>query len=277
MLMEMVVTEINIYPIKSLGGISLTEALVEPKGLQYDRRWMLVDQNMRHMTQREFKIMALLQPEIKEGRIHITHKQDPEINFSFSTTESLTDTLSVTVWDDTCEANEVSAEASAWFSSVLGIPCQLVKMPEDFMRPTQPEFSASANDHVSFADGYPMLIFDEASIALISEKSGEDIPANRFRANVIFKGGHAHIEDELKRFSIGELAFYGAKPCTRCVLTTIDQDTAVKGKEPLKTLSTYRRVDNKIKFGMNVIPVDLGTIKVGDRITVKETTGPIAF
>ena len=275
--MELVVTEINIYPIKSLGGISLNEALVEPKGLQYDRRWMLVDKNMRHMTQREFKNMALLQTEIKEGRIHISHKQKPEISFSFSATEFLPESFQVTVWDDTCQANEVSVEASAWFSEVLDTPCQLVKMPEDFVRPTEPEYSASENDHVSFADGYPMLMFDEASVNLISEKSGEEIPANRFRANVIFKGGHAHIEDELKRFSIGDLEFYGAKVCTRCILTTIDQDTAVRGKEPLKTLSTYRKIDNKIKFGMNVIPVDLGTIKVGDRITIKETTEPIAF
>lgn len=275
--MELVVTEINIYPIKSLGGISLNEAAVEPKGLQYDRRWMLVDHNMRHMTQRAFKIMALLQPQIKDGRIYISHKHNADVSFSFATDEALSETLSVTVWDDTCEAQEVSKEASAWFSEVIGSPCQLVQMPEAFVRPTQPAYSVGENDQVSFADGYPILIMDEASVALISEKSGQDIPANRFRANVLVKGGHAHVEDELKRFSIGEVDFWGAKPCSRCIMTTIDQDTAQGGQEPLKTLATYRKIGNKIQFGMNVIPMERGTIKVGDTLSIKETTEPIAF
>ena len=275
--MELVVSEIIIYPIKSLGGIALQEAKVEAKGLQYDRRWMLIDPEGHQMTQRKFKTMALLQPEIREGLMHITHKQKPELSFSFSLDEFLPETLEAHTWETTCEAQEVSKAASAWFSEVLGMPCQLVRMPEAYVRPTDPDFSATENDRVSFADGFPILIFDEASVALISEKAGEDIPANRFRANIITKGGHAHVEDELKRFSIGELDFFGAKPCTRCVLTTIDQATAQAGAEPLKTLATYRKTGNKIKFGLNVIPLREGIIRVGDALTIKETEEPIAF
>ena len=275
--MALHVSQLTIYPIKSLAGIQLNEVLVEKKGFQHDRRWMLVNEEKQHMTQREFKLMALLQPEIDSGVMHITHKQDTSIRFSFETSQHLPERLTVTVWGDECEAHEVSKEASAWFSQVIGTPCRLVYMPDDFVRPTEPDFSASAGDQVSFADGYPIMLFDEASVELISEKSGQEIPINRFRPNIVTRGGHAHIEDELKRFSIGELDFHGAKPCSRCVLTTIDQDTAEQGKEPLKTLATYRQVDQKIKFGMNVIPMSLGTIRVGDVLTVKETVEPIAF
>ena len=275
--MPLEITKLYIYPIKSLAGITLNEVQVEFKGLAHDRRWMLVDENHGHITQRTHPVMALLQPAIEDAQMTITHKHKPEVSFSFKLDESLSELLTVTVWDDTCEAHEVSAAASAWFSEQLGLNCKLVKMPEGFIRPTDPDFSATAEDKVSFADGYPMLIFDEASVAMIREKSGEAIYEDRFRGNIIFKGGHAHVEDELKRFSINGLDFYGSKPCTRCVLTTVDQDTAKKGKEPLKTLATYRMIDNKIKFGQNVIPLQEGTIKVGDPITVKETTEPIRF
>ena len=275
--MQLEITKLLIYPIKSLAGIALDEAKVERKGLAHDRRWMLVDNDHGHITQRTHPVMALLQPAIEGGRMTITHKQKPEVQFSFGLEEVVNELLTVTVWGDTCEAYEVSAEASAWFTKQLGSACKLVKMPEEFVRPTDPDFSATADDKVSFADGYPLLIFDEASVALIREKSGAAIYEDRFRGNIIFKGGHAHIEDELKRFSINHLDFYGSKPCTRCVLTTVNQDTAEKGKEPLKTLATYRLIDNKIKFGQNVIPLNEGTIQVGDHIIVKETTEPIRF
>lgn len=271
------VSQLTIYPIKSLSGIQLDEVFVEKKGFQHDRRWMLVNEQGQHITQRKFGLMALLQPKIEGNMMHITHKQDASLRFSFDMSWHLPERLKVTVWGDECEVHEVSKEASAWFSRVMGTPCQLVYMPEDFVRLADPKFSASPEDQVSFADGYPILLFDEASVALISEKSGQEIPVNRFRPNIVTRGGHAHVEDELKRFSIGGLDFYGAKPCSRCVMTTIDQETAEKGKEPLKTLSTYRMAGRGIKFGMNVIPLSRGIIRVGDAITVKETVEPLAF
>lgn len=275
--MTLQVSQLIIYPVKSLAGISLETSKVESRGLQHDRRWMLVNAQHGHLTQRQHPVMALLQPGIQGDTLHIRHKHKPELNISFEMGAHLSERLSVTVWDDTCEAYEVSESVSKWFGDILGISCKLVYMPDDSIRPTDQEFSATAADKVSFADGYPILIFDEASMDQLHKKSGEDIPDNRFRGNIIFKGGHAHIEDELKRFSINEIDFHGAKTCTRCIMTTIDQDTAKGGQEPLKTLATYRKIDNKIKFGQNVIPLQEGTISVGDEIAVKETTEPIAF
>lgn len=276
--MELTVTQLYIYPVKSLAGISLESSNVETRGLQYDRRWMLIDDKNLFISQRKFPEMALLQPAIDDGSMTISHKNNRVAPFSFSLDATMGDDIPVTTWDDTCPALEVSKEASSWFSEVLGTSCRLVKMPESSIRPADPRYAISPDDKVSFADGYPILIFDEASLSLLTDKSGQTIPADRFRGNIIFKGGHPHVEDELKTFEINGCTYHGVKPCARCIMTTIDQQSGqVNGKEPLKTLATYRRVDNKIKFGQNVIPPDHGTISVGDIIHVKEMNEPITF
>lgn len=276
--MELTVTQLNIYPVKSLAGISLSKSNVEARGLQYDRRWMLVDEQNQFMTQRNHKEMVLLQPSIADRSMTITHRQGRVAPFSFRLEEMTGEDLAVTTWDDTCPAVEVSAEASAWFSKVLDTPCRLVHMPEHSIRPADPRYAISEDDKVSFADGYPILMFDEASVDLVAQKSGESIPLNRFRGNIIFKGGHAHIEDELKVFEINGLTYHGVKPCARCIMTTIDQQTSeIRSKEPLKTLATYRKAGNKIKFGQNIIPPASGKVAVGDIIHIKEMSEPIAF
>lgn len=276
--MKLTVSALHIYPVKSLAGISLTQSKVEARGLQYDRRWMLINKNGRFLSQREFPKMALLLPSIADGKMTITHKQDKIAPFSFQLDEYSQNTVQTSTWDDTCPAVEVSSEASAWFSKVLNTDCQLVYMPDNSIRPADPRYAITADDKVSFADSYPILMFDEASITLLSEKAGQTIPANRFRGNLITKGGHAHIEDELKVFEINGQIYHGVKHCSRCIMTTIDQDQGISGgNEPLKTLASYRKVNHKIKFGQNVIPPVKGSIAVGDIIHVKEMIEPITF
>jgi uncharacterized protein YcbX len=201
----------------------------------------------------------------------ITHKEGKVSPFSFNMDIYSQNEIQVTVWDDTFPAVEVSSEASAWFTEVLDTECLLVYMPDSSIRPADPRYAVHEDDKVSFADGYPILMFDEASIELLSQKVGSTIPTNRFRPNLVTKGGHAHIEDELKVFEINGKTYHGVKPCARCIVTTIDQDTGVApGTEPLKTLSSYRKTDHKIKFGQNVITPTSGMITVGDIIEVKE-------
>lgn len=275
--MKLTVTQIHVYPVKSLAGISLTQSKVERRGLQYDRRWMLINDQNRFLSQRDFPQMALLQPAIADGNMTIGHKYKDIAPITFPLDLYSKNRLTVTIWHDTCTAAEVSAEVSAWFSKVLDAPCRLVYMPDDSLRFVEPEHAVAQGDHVSFADGYPILMFDEASVALITEKAGEEIPENRFRGNIIFRGGHAHIEDEISVFEINGDTYHGIKPCTRCIMTTIDQQRATGGPEPLKSLASYRKVNNKIKFGQNVIPPASGTIALGDTITVKEMTEPVTF
>lgn len=264
------ITDLWIYPIKSLAGIQLTTAHVESRGLQYDRRWVLADSEGTFVHQRDYPAMTLLQPEIHGNTITIRHKQGTLEPLTFDMSEPQTDAIAVRVWEDTCQAKPVSEAANQWFSKFLDKPVQLLYMHEGSIRPADPRYATDQSDKVSFADGYPVLMISEESLNLLNGKTEDYVPMNRFRANIIISGGMAHIEDSLRHVHINGTEFYGVKPCARCVMTTIDAETAIKGKEPLKTLATYRKVDHKILFGENFIPKGSGQIKVGDTLEVSE-------
>lgn len=264
------ISDIIIYPIKSLGGISLKNAVVEKRGLKYDRRWMLVNENGVFLTQRKFREMALLQVEITDNGLKVSHKtkdiQPIEIPFNSEPLEH----LRVQVWDDTCTAFTISDSINQWFSDVLERDCRLVYMPDDSLRQLDRRY-AKEGEITGFADGYPVLILGESALEKLNKKLENAIPMNRFRPNLVFSGGSPNEEDTWKELKIGQINFYGAKPCARCIMTTINQDNAVAGKEPLKTLSTYRKVGKKILFGQNLIPRSLGeSVKVGDVISISK-------
>lgn len=260
-------TEIWIYPIKSLGGIRLTKATVLEKGLAYDRRWMLVDEQGKFLTQRVYPEMALLKVTMSNEQVTITHTQKLSNHSILLKPSRANELTEVTIWDDTVKAFEVNAETSKWFSEMLSIPCRLVFFPEENIRAVDPRF-ASNNENVSLADGYPFLIIGEASLADLNSKMESPLPMNRFRPNFVFSGGKPFEEDDWKEFTIGANRFLGVKPCSRCVLTTVDQETAIKGIEPLRTLATYRKWDNKIFFGQNLLAIDHTFVQEGDRITL---------
>ncbi|RNI29439.1 MOSC domain-containing protein [Rufibacter immobilis] len=265
----LVLSEIYIYPIKSLGGISLTSAQVEERGLQYDRRWMLIDESGVFLTQRKFAEMALLQVSLAPDGLLVTHKTKEVTPLLVPYETDSTRSTLVTVWDDICFAYIVSPQANAWFSEVLGVNCRLVYMPENSIRLIDPNY-AKHNEKVSFSDGYPFLIIGQESLNDLNSRLEESIPINRFRPNFVFTGGLPYAEEQWKTFKMGEVLFYGAKPCGRCNVTTIDQNTAQAGQEPLKTLSEYRKQGSKVMFGMNLIGLSTGTVRVGDKITVME-------
>lgn len=267
--MALTLSQINIYPIKSLGGISLKTALVQERGLQYDRRWMLVDENNTFLSQRTFAKMALLQVELVPDGLRVQHKIK-SLEPLFIPLEPLTQNqIQVAIWDDVCVATEVSATAHAWFTEALNRPCRLVYMPETTQRPVDTVY-AQQGEIVSFADGYPILVIGEASLQDLNKRLAEPVPMNRFRPSLVFTGGQPYEEETWNYFSIQNNNFQGVKPCSRCVLTTIDQHTAQKGPEPLRTLSEYRRNGNKVLFGQNVLPLSPGSsVSVGDIIQVQ--------
>jgi len=260
-------TEIWIYPIKSLGGIRLTKAQILEKGLAFDRRWMLVDEEGKFLTQRVYPEMALLKLTIDNEQLTITHTHKSSKHSILLHPKVVSEAKEVTIWDDTVKAFEVSEESSQWFSEMLSIPCRLVYFPEENVRAVDPRY-ASNQENVSLADGYPFLIIGEASLADLNSKMESPLPMNRFRPNFVFSGGEPFEEDHWKEFTIGSNRFLGVKPCSRCVLTTVDQDTAVKGIEPLRTLATYRKWNNKIYFGQNLLAIDHTFVHEGDRITL---------
>ena len=268
---NLTLSHIFIYPIKSLGGISLQSAKVEERGLQHDRRWMLVDKNGMFLTQREHPQMALLQVNVKDDWLEVSHKVKtiPNLQLPISS-EQISGSIVVNVWNDVVIAKNVSHDADLWLSEALNLDCQLVFMDYDSDRYTDRKYVDEPH-HVSFADAYPFLIIGQESLNELNRRLKESLPMNRFRPNFVFSGGEPFIEDTWKDFMIGKLKFRAVKSCSRCVIPTINPDTAEKGREPLETLAKFRKVDNKVMFGQNLVGYNEGVVKVGDRVTQLDT------
>jgi uncharacterized protein YcbX len=265
-------SEIYIYPIKSLGGIRLDVTNITTRGLENDRRFMLVDENGRFLSQREHPQLAVFQTEIEAESLKITHKKNGstlQISLQYSLNLKVTQSLNVQIWDDETSAIEVSPEASSWFTQAIGIPARLVYMPEESQRKTDAQYSLTGEEITSFSDGYPILIIGQSSLHDLNNRLEYPVNINRFRPNFVYTDGEPFEEDAWHEFTVGNVRFFGVKPCARCIMTTIDQETGEKkGKEPLLTLNKYRKVGNKILFGQNVLISQLGTVSVGDDVTV---------
>lgn len=263
----MEVQDIFIYPVKSLGGIRCRQANALQRGFQYDRRLMLIDETGTFITQRIEHRLALLSTQVNESAVTIFHKQNPQEQLSIPLVTPTGTKLSVSIWDDRVSALSVSEEADEWFTRFLGRACKLVLMPEDGQRPVDVRY-AEHEEHVSFADAFPFLLIGQGSLDDLNSRLDQPVPMNRFRPNLVVSGAAPFEEDSWARIQIGEVEFKVAKPCARCILTTVDQNTAIKGKEPLLTLSTYRKQNNKILFGQNLIALSEGIIRENDPVTI---------
>jgi uncharacterized protein YcbX len=260
------ISQLYIYPIKSLGGIALNNVRLTDRGLEHDRRWMLIDENNRFISQRENAQMALFKLSLENEALKVTHTKDNSfIHIPFVPLKQ--DTVQVTIWDDTCTGQYVSDEADAWFTQKLGINCRLVYMADDSHRPTDPRYTTEGSI-TSFADAYPLLLIGQASLDDLNSRLTDALPMNRFRPNIVFTGGEPYSEDTMQHIIINGINIYGVKLCARCIITTIDQATAQKSKEPLKTLSGYRRKGNKILFGQNLANIGEGILNIGDELQV---------
>jgi uncharacterized protein len=276
----MILSEINIYPIKSLKGISLNEAKIERRGLQFDRRWMLVDEKNEFLTQREFPKMATIETQILKNGLQVSQNGNRlEIPLAPGSDE----TARVKVWSSKCAARVYENSVNEWFSDVLGTKCRLVLMPEETRRKVNYFYAVRKDDHVSFADAYPFLLIGENSLADLNSRLESDVPMNRFRPNLVVRDSEPFAEDGWKKIKLGATVFHVVKPCARCVITTIDQTTGEKdGKEPLKTLANFRipkrSVKKKILFGQNLIAESEGDVlRVGDGLEVLESKKPPQF
>lgn len=266
----MQLSEISIYPVKSCAGISLDTAEVEPRGLQFDRRWMLANANTgKFLTARDTPKLLSLRTRPSDAGIALSA---PDLAELFASTPTNPDhTISVTIWDDQLDAGVCDPLVNQALSAWLSEPVQLVWMAAGNTRLTDPRYATEANQSVSFADGFPLLLISKASLDGLNQrlinKGRAAVPMARFRPNLVISGAMpAHAEDTWKKICIGERHFALVKPCVRCVLTTIDADTLTRDAfgEPLKTLIEYRRSPKGVTFGMNLIPLDTGLIQIGD-------------
>lgn len=266
---KLILSEIFIYPIKSMAGISLSSANITKTGLQYDRRWLLVDENNVFITQRDLPEMALIHTSIINDIIHLKHKIKNIDPISIPTSLTSGKELNVKIWDDNCLALHYNSDVDKWLSEVFNKNCKLVYMPDSTQRFVDKTY-AKNKEIVSFADGFSFLIIGQSSLDDLNNRLEKPIPINRFRPNFVFTGGTPFEEDKLKKIKIGEIIFDVVKPCARCVITTTDQETAERNNEPLLTLSSYRKVNNKVLFGQNLIQHNLGAISVGNEIIILE-------
>jgi MOSC domain-containing protein len=263
---------VHIYPLKGCRAVDLDEAVVEPWGLAGDRRWLLVDADGQFTTQREHPALA---------RLVVGYDAGPDIAVSCDGYPPLRvaapggcpELLKVTVWRSTVLAAAAGSEADAWFSAYLGQPVRLVYLDDPTRRAVDPEFGA-AGDVVSFADGYPLLLTSAGSLDQLGQwltaDGDQPVPMNRFRPNVVVSGFGPWEEDRWRRIRIGSVSFRVAKPCGRCIVTTTDQTTGERGRQPLRMLARHRRFGKSLVFGQNIIPDSPGLIRVGDPMEVTE-------
>jgi uncharacterized protein YcbX len=262
------ISRLFVYPVKSLGGISVPSALLTDRGFQHDRRWMLVNDQNQMMTQREYPQMALLQTNIIEDGISIWHMNDIHTRITVPFVSSGT-TLTVQVWNDLCEAVFVDRKIDEWLSNKLDVTCRLVYMPDDSLRKIDPRYAVEENNINSFSDGYPIMLLSQSTLDDLNSRLEVPVSMNRFRPNIVLAGANPYEEDEMAEFRIRGVQFYGVKLCARCAIPTINQDTLEKSKEPLKTLASYRQNGNNIWFGQNVIYASGGvSLKVADRVEI---------
>ncbi|NUS27486.1 MAG: MOSC domain-containing protein [Streptomyces sp.] len=265
---------IHVHPVKAFRGQAPREAVVEPWGLAGDRRWALIDDGGKVVTQRQQPRIALAAAELVPGG---------GVRLSAPGAQPLTvpvprpvGTVPMQIFRDKVEAVPAEDPAvHAWCSAYLGADVRLVHMDDPATRrPVDPEY-AREGETVSFADGYPLLVTTTASLDALNSLVAQGdhpaegpLPMNRFRPNVVVSGTGPWAEDDWSRITIGEVGFRVAKSCGRCVVTTTDQDSAVRGREPLHTLGRHRRLEGKLVFGQNLVPLSPGVIRVGDPVTV---------
>jgi len=259
-------TELNIFPIKSTAPIRLAMAEVSKHGLQWDRRWMLVDADGLFITGRKFPQLTKIQTAVHKDSLAVfaPGMETLYIPFDFPfTTKRI-----VRVWKDICEVPAYGAAIDDWFSTFLTSPCHLVYMPDDYVRPVDRTY-AGPTDQTSFSDGFPLLLISQSSLADLNSHLETPVIMDRFRPNLVVHGCDAYAEDQWQQIRVGEAIFKVVKPCSRCIFTTVDPASGVRNLdgEPLKTLSSYRkRADGKVYFGQNLLIVQKGRIKIGDAV-----------
>ena len=266
---------INIYPVKSCRGVAVSAAEVDGRGLVGDRRFLVVDGAGRFLTQRAHPRMALIEAALIPGELVLSSAGRNAVHIPLQRGPPCPELRTVTVWQDTVTADDCGEEPAAWLSEFLGLPCRLVRAGAAYTRPLPARKLPSTLHHeprtaheVSFADGYPFLAISEESLADLNARLDTPLPMNRFRPNLVVAGGAPYAEDEWGRLRIGTVVFHGATCCGRCTVTTTDQFTAERGKEPLRTLATYRRdAAGDVMFGRNLVhETKGGRVTVGNPV-----------
>lgn len=272
------ISQLFIYPIKSLAGIAVSSATVTDRGFQHDRRYILTDEKNKFLTIREFPQMTRLQPILEPGGLRMVALEYPIDDLFIPTPTEAEGDHDVTIWNATVRALPTQSDADRWFSEVLNSRCKLAYMPDSSLRPVDTTSGYKpAGKFTSFADAYPFMLMGEASLADLNERYAERNPGkapitiHRFRPNLVFSGGQPNQEDDIEAFTINGVSFLGLENCARCTIPNVDPETGQPDprKEPLATLAKYRTQERKINFGRNVVHSGTGVVNVGDALVLE--------
>ncbi|MGA9423073.1 MAG: MOSC N-terminal beta barrel domain-containing protein [Rhodanobacteraceae bacterium] len=266
--MPAALASLHIYPLKSGAPLALDQARVGPRGLDNDRRWMVVDDESRFLTAREIPGLTLIRAQpAGAGALDLSAPDMPRLHLHAPPIDATR--IAVTVWNDRVDALPADPAADAWISRLLDRACRLVHMDAGCRRDVDPDH-AQVGDEVSFADGFPLLLISQAALDQLNHRLAQPISMLRFRPNLVVADCEPHAEDGWKRIRIGKIAFDVVKPCIRCVLTTVDFERGAFDPEgePLRTLTTYRRGERGVSFGQNLIARGGGTLRIGDVVEV---------
>jgi uncharacterized protein YcbX len=262
----MILSDIYIYPVKSLAGIRVEHWDVVETGLKYDRQWMLIDEQGQFLSQRRLPKMALIQTRVSESELILSAENFADLHLPLESKGGAI--IPSIVWEDYCDALHVSNIADAWFSDVLQMPCKLVYLPTQTKRGVDLKYANEA-DRVAFSDGFPFLIVSENSLNSLNSQLENPVEMARFRPNLVISNCEAYAEDFWREIQIGSINFRLPKPCSRCSVPAINPHTAEVGKEPLTTLNRLRKMNGKIYFGQNALHDSCGDLKIGDAVTVR--------
>lgn len=265
------VSQIIIYPIKSLPGISVNQWPLVKTGLLYDRCWMLVDAQGEFLSQRRLSKMALIQTQIKDDHLWLQAEGYHPISMPLLPANGAL--IDIKVWEYSGQGQTVSESLNHWFSQVLDHPCQLVYHPDHQTRQVDPDYAFNT-DQTAYSDGFPLLIASEASLADFNHKSGLNLDMRRFRTNLVVTECGAFAEDRWRKIRINGINFRLPKPCSRCAIPSIDPDSGESQKAVLTALANWRKHNNKVYFGQNAIHDSLGSISVGDNVEILSEAEP---
>jgi len=260
-------SSIYIYPVKSLNGIVQQSARVCDRGIENDRRWMLVNESGEYQSLKKVAELARFKVSLKDGNMQIFHPDSSEtIEVPFNIDHG--NEMEVKIMDDVCKAKIGSEQFDNWFSVLLDREIHLVYMPEETERMVNPKYAVN-EEKVSFANNYPLMMIGQAGLDNLNSLLEEPAEMERLRPNLVFTGGIPFEEDSFQDFDIGDCSFRAVKSCPRCVVINVEPGTGVKGPEPLKTLSSYRSVGNDVNMGQFLLCLRKGTIEAGQELIIK--------
>ena len=264
---DMFLSHIRIYPIKACAGTDVQEASMDERGLHYDRRWMLVNEQGKDLHQFDHPRLAGVVVALDNDRLLV---QAPGmLPLSIPLQPQYTTPRVVQWFQGVCEALPASAQADAWFQDFLHVPCQLVFMPEQAQHPVEPGYEIN-HDRAAFTSFHYHLL-GEGSLDDLNQRLAVPVPLERFRPNLVIAGAPAFAEDSWRTIKINHYIFSVVKPCDRCAITTVDAERGVMmGKEPLTTLAKYRTVNQKVLFGQYLLSTEKGILHMGDPVQIIE-------